>query len=491
MSSFFADLDQEEEILPKKNKVSSGFFLDLDEKKPAALKKPGKLAQFAIGNIERVAAPYDISVSPLASKSAQLVPYRENVLADIERLQEQKQMGLWDEQDQALYDNLINQIRNPKEAEKNVQTLDLSSANLIEKGAEKFGVNLKAETGGDVAARIAGNLISPAALAKAPNYIKTLAKKELRDAAKIKSQWSSLKTAAKGNPQKENILQFASEKGLNPEEATLLIQSNAEIDFLGKLANKSKKFRKIADGLKEKLGGSYDEIKEIGRGGGHLSFSEAEVLTEDLSKLLQDMGKTFVEGPDTKGARIAIEEAITKIQNNGGTIEDLINSRQNLGQIANWRNVDPKGAMLKKAQNAFMASIERKNPGLAKELKNTDEAYGTYKKFQSLLEKKQPVVTFNGVPIPDFMSNLAFFGALGYFTGAPPSVIGLATKQVVKSLSTKLLSNPKYQGIQKRLVSSVKTGSTNKQKEIFSAMKNILKKDDPELYDQVSGFAVD
>ena len=91
--------------------------------------------QFALGLAQGSPSgmAYDLAVAPLAQKEAQTVNYRQGVFEDIERLQEQKQTGVWDEQDQELLDNLINQVKNPKEMEPFVKTADVSIRGLAEK----------------------------------------------------------------------------------------------------------------------------------------------------------------------------------------------------------------------------------------------------------------------------------------------------------------------------------------------------------------------
>jgi hypothetical protein len=467
----------------------------LDEEKPS--KKLGKktrlAAQYGIGLAERAAAPYDIAVSPLSSKKAQQVPYRENLFADIERLQEQKQMGQWDEQDQALYDSLIEQIKNPKEAEKFVQTANISSSGLLEKGAKKLGYDLEPEDLGELGARITGNLFTPKGFAKGVKQATKLFDKQAREIAKTEAKWRKINTIVKGSPEKQNILNFSKSNNLSPEATNVLLRTKGNIEVLEKLAKKSKKYKEVANELSGKLGSSYDELKNLGRKSGNLTASEAGVLEDDLTKIVGDLGETLVEGPDTKGARIAIEEAISKLDNQGATIADLINSRQNLRQVANWKNVDPKGAILEKAEKSFFRAIERKNPEIAKELKRTDEAWSKYKRFSRTLNKKEPGLRWHGLEIPKGMMSYLAFGLVPSFLGLnlPTTAKILAVKEVVQRLATKMMIDPKYHNIHKHLIHAVQTGSTKNQKSIFAVLKKMIQKDDPELYDEISDLVIE
>lgn len=448
--------------------------------KPSSAVRKGArtAAQYGIGAAETAALPYELSVAPLASKKAQQVPYRENLFSDIERLQEQKASGEWSPQDQELYDNLIEQVKDTEKSGKFVRTPDIGIGKLVEKGAKKFGVDLEPEGMGESIARIGGNLLSPKIAANLTKKGISLLSKE----GQLASKWNALERAAKGNPEKEGLLNFARSKSLSPEASTLLLQSKGKVELLGKIAKKTNKFKGAVQELNDKLGSNYQELKDLGRKGGYLGFEETEKLSTDLTKILEDMGKTFVEGPDTRAARTAIQEALLKIENKGGTVEELINSRLNLGQGINWKNIDPKGEMLNRARRSFMGAIEDRSPKIAQELRKTDFAWAKYKHLKKTLDKKQLKASFHGIEIPNLAVALAFSAALG----AASTIKGLVAKELVQRLSTKLLVDPKYQGLHKRLLDSVMKGAAGKQKEIFTTIKKIAKDDDPELYKEMS-----
>lgn len=123
------------------------------------LGKAGRIAtQYGLGAAENALLPYEIAVAPLASKEAQLVPYRENVMEDIERLQLQKQAGHWDDKDERLLNSLKNQIADTRIAEKFVKPIDIGVRGLTEKN---FGVDLKPQGFLEKAANWAGFIKNP------------------------------------------------------------------------------------------------------------------------------------------------------------------------------------------------------------------------------------------------------------------------------------------------------------------------------------------
>lgn len=458
------------------------------------IEKPARLAaQYAIGNIERAALPYDIAVSPLESKKAQMGEYRKNIFEDIERLSEQKQTGVWDQQDESLLQNLIEQIKSPEKTKQFIKTADLSSSNLIEKTSKKLGYDISPQGIEEHTARIGGNVLSPKTIAKGAKYgVKYLASKETRQAIKTAKNWKALERSAKGNAEKEGMLNFAKEHSLTPEEATLLMRSSGKGEILEKLSKKTKKFKETVQSLKNKLGKNYEELKNLGKEEGYLSGKQKGELQGDLQKVLNEIDKTFVEGPDTKSARIAIEEAINKIGQKEGTIKDLINSRQGLKEGINWKNIDKGDVLLKKADKAFLEAIRRKSPEIAKRLEGTDAAYAKFKRFEKLLNKKSQAIKIKGIEIPGFLNNVAFGAALKFTGLATPAVLkGVAVKEGAQRLATLLVTNPKFQAPLKNLQHAILNGSAENQKNVFLIIKKMVQKEDPDLYEEIKDFNVE
>ena len=115
----------------------SDFLSTYQEQKPkkkSKLEKSSRIAtQFGLGAAESALLPYEIAVAPIASKDAQNVAYRQTLGEDLERLMDQKSMGIWDEQDQKLYDSIVKQLKSTFESEKFTQAADVGVRGLAEK----------------------------------------------------------------------------------------------------------------------------------------------------------------------------------------------------------------------------------------------------------------------------------------------------------------------------------------------------------------------
>jgi hypothetical protein len=143
-------------------------YLEETKEKPkkSKVEKAGRVgAQYGLGLLQGTPSGivYETAVAPLASKEAQNVLYRENLGEDLERLMEQKAMGQWDEQDQALYESIVEQIKDPRKSMENVQTADFGLRNIAEKVS---GVDLEPEGVLEKSAHWAGMIKDPKNIAK-------------------------------------------------------------------------------------------------------------------------------------------------------------------------------------------------------------------------------------------------------------------------------------------------------------------------------------
>jgi hypothetical protein len=128
------------------------------------LEKLGRVGtQYGLGRLENILLPYEAAVAPLSSKDAQNAAYRETLGEDLERLLEQKASGVWDKQDQDLYNHLVEQLQNPEKSGEFVQTADIGVRSLAEKAT---GLNLQPEGILEKAASWSGFIKNPKNIAK-------------------------------------------------------------------------------------------------------------------------------------------------------------------------------------------------------------------------------------------------------------------------------------------------------------------------------------
>lgn len=456
MSSSF-EWDKYEE---KKPKEKSKFDWDKFEKtSTSGLEKRSRSArQFAIGMAENVAAPYDIIASTVPA-------YKPKEGVDTGTF--------W----------------KPKVLDKDqLEKVDLSVGGNLEK---LLGVG-HPEGAEENIARFAGGIVSPKQLLnltkKAPGYIKSLANKDLRVAAKTAANWKRLEIASKGSPEKQTLLKFAQEKQLSPEAATALLHSKGSAENLGKLA-KGKKYENVVKELNQKLGKEYEELKSLGKQGGYLNSIETDKLADEFGKVLTEMNATVVVGPDTAPVIKTVEDAIQRLNNNPNSVKELINSRQALGKGIDWSKMEKGDFYKSKLHEAITNAIKEKNPSIGDRLIKNDKAWARYSNYQEILDKRLPhiKVPYLGLEIPKkWLTGLAFTSAI-----LPLPIIGksaaayAAIKEGIQRLSTEMLLNPKFQAPLKRLQDAIIHGDQMNMKRAFLMIKNIAKDEAPESYEEI------
>lgn len=146
------------------NEEISSFLGGNQKEKPkerSNLEKAGRIgSQFALGMAQGspVGMAQDLGTALLRPKDVETVEYKQRVFEDIERLQEQKQTGVWDEKDEELLNHLVSQIKDPEKLDKFVNTEDIGVRGLAEKAT---GADLHPEGFLEKAANWAGFLKNP------------------------------------------------------------------------------------------------------------------------------------------------------------------------------------------------------------------------------------------------------------------------------------------------------------------------------------------
>lgn len=167
MSSNFDSLWDETSEGVKSSSSFDDLWNETENQHPekSTLNKTGRLAgQFALGATEMALLPYEAAVAPAASEDAMHLLYRENVMEDVERLQQQKDQGVISPSDNELLDDLIGQIKDHSKSKQHVKTFNLGIRDVAEKVT---GLDLKPEGILEKAAGWSGFIKNPKNIAKA------------------------------------------------------------------------------------------------------------------------------------------------------------------------------------------------------------------------------------------------------------------------------------------------------------------------------------
>ena len=484
-----------DQIHNKNPKVSGNSFDSLFDQASKS-KKPGwkqgnRLhAQGTLAAADLALFPLTLQSDVTSSEDAQHAEFRKGIFEDIERLAEQKQTGVWDEQDEELFQQLQEQIKNPEKAEPFVQTADIRPSHLAKKGIKEFtGEDLEPRNAAEHIVEFAGNVIKPKSLIKGVEY---LASKELRQTIKLQKNWDRLSRAAAKSPEKQTLLNFAKQKELSPEATNLLFHSEGRAEYLATIGRKTKKFKGAVEELNKKLGKNYNELKALGEQGGHLNLQEADALMGDLGKVLEEMKGAPYIGAEVSPVINSLEKSIENINNKTNSVKELIESRINLSSDINWRNFEKGDFYRNEARQAFFNAIERKNPAVAERLANTDRAWAKYEKFKDVLDAKIPTMNIKGVKAPVSLVEALAFGVAPFIPVlGKGAAVAVALKIAVQRLATQMAINPKYNKPLKHLQAAMLEGRPEKIKKDYMAIKAITKKEDPDIYEEIKDLDFD
>lgn len=124
----FLKQETQEQIEEKKLEEAEAY-----EDMPTWQKAARLPGMFALGSVlsKPMTWVYDLSVSPLASKSAQTQAYRQLMGEEVERIQELEAMGLADNEDRAILTSFKRQLSGEHSTDPYVQTANLTIPSLI------------------------------------------------------------------------------------------------------------------------------------------------------------------------------------------------------------------------------------------------------------------------------------------------------------------------------------------------------------------------
>ncbi len=118
------------------NEISDYLKSKNNKKERSFKEKAGRLgAQYGLGVLQGSppGMAYDLAVLPSQFKQPQFMTHREILREDLETLMDKKAFGEWDEQDQAIYNDIVEQLKDPRKELENVKTADITLRELAEK----------------------------------------------------------------------------------------------------------------------------------------------------------------------------------------------------------------------------------------------------------------------------------------------------------------------------------------------------------------------
>jgi hypothetical protein len=252
-----------------------------------------------------------------------------------------------------------------------------------------------------------------------PDAIKAGASKALRPASK-----------------QAKIVDFLKGHGLSEKDIVPIIQDKKKLSFLSKAANKFEKQDPWLRGIKEKLGGIFEGIREKGSKGKFLEKEALFKFEDDLQDQLQKVPRMY---------RGLIKKEVEDLMNNPINFTELHDFNKAINAIV--RDVEGGKAAIGILKEPIEKAQKALNPELYGELKSVNEVYSKLYNFTDKMTKK------------NWDALLSFGQAGGALMGAltlNPALLKTAGIAAAgRYTAKKLLSSPRLQNIHLKMWDAV------------------------------------
>lgn len=269
--------------------------------------------------------------------------------------------------------------------------------------------------------------------------------------------------------------------GLSDQEITPLLQGEKKVGRLGPIAKKTETAKKaIFETSQKGISELYNPIKKEAASLGTMSQEQMAKLQGNLKHELQNLQKTMKGSPEKEAAVAYLEDLIGKtegtiIGQKGEPISYRLQSPESLIDTIIDINRGPHWDQLKPVKDVIKKSLHEVDPKLAKKYDLTNEAFAKIKNLQKQI----------GL---DGYEKLLTFGETGSFllglgTGNIPLMAGAVATEAGRQVATKLLTDPRWQGITRNIVKAAKTGNKTIAQTAYKQFKEKVEKDFPEEYE--------
>jgi hypothetical protein len=259
------------------------------------------------------------------------------------------------------------------------------------------------------------------------------------------------KKVAVGKKNKD-LVNVGRKLGLSENQLTPLVQNEKKLKVLSKFARKGDKTEKLITGIEATLGDGYGTIKNRAKGLAEISPEVKSAMSSDFEKVLAGLKKTIQPSPEKEQAIKYLSGAVENMKIGVVDPESLINFYQDLNQFVNWRSIKNGKKQLSQLKKPILGALKTADPELAKDFEVLNKLYGRFKDVQKNLSPDKV----------DRWLNKGEVGALVLSLGTGyPGISSLLLKETVgRRAIRELLINPRFQGIQRKLLSSIKKDNT-------------------------------
>lgn len=267
----------------------------------------------------------------------------------------------------------------------------------------------------------------------------------------------------------KDIIQQARKFGLSDQEIAPLLQSVTKQKILGSIALKTPKTQKQLSATQQALGRSFQNLEQS-------PLAQKPLSDENSINLIDNIDKAFFKLPS--GVRNLVKEDYQDLVNHPITGSSIINF---------WQDINNAGKGKKLILGKLKAPLENALQEISPELKNdfvaTNDLYSKYKNISQTLKPSTATKLFS----------LGKKGEAiyGFLTGQYDLVKKVVGIHGIQKIATNLLLNPKYQQLGLKTVQALNENKYKLANQLFKKYKSELRKDAPEISDDLEGIDLD
>lgn len=267
----------------------------------------------------------------------------------------------------------------------------------------------------------------------------------------------ALRPAAK----QQAVFDFLKNKGLSEKEITPIIQNKKTLSFLSKAASKFERDDPMIRGIKDKLGGIFEGIREQGRNAGYLEGPALANFEREFHDKLQKVPRMY-QG--------LIKKEVEDLLQNPIDFTELHDFNKAINAIV--KDVEGGKAAVGIMKGPIEKAQAKMNPGLYKELKQTNEAYSKIANYTDKMTRKDwdsliGMGEAGGAVLGILTMNPALFGKAAGVAGT-------------RAGAKQFLSNPRLHNIHLKMWDAFRKHKMPRVLQLAETFMNELKKDSEE-----------
>jgi len=272
----------------------------------------------------------------------------------------------------------------------------------------------------------------------------------------------------------KDLVESGRKIGLSESQITPLIQAEKKVATLSKVSRKGTKTKELFSSIKEKLGDSYNTIKNSREAKIKLPNADRANIKISFENIKNDLLKTLAPSPDKNDAIQYIEKAIKSLDEIDVTPEHLVNFWQDINKSVKWNSITGGKKSLTKLKEPVSEVLKKISPQLAEDFEMTNELYS---KYANISKKLKPDLIDSLINKGELIAAPAAGFALA--TGNPSALIGLGTEISIRLLGREMLINPYFQNLASKLVKNFNSSSMKGVTESVKQAKEYMERKHP------------